>query len=77
MNCVSLETAAVLTLMSLVSRISLSMSDASALSLHGSCCRMTPSPAQLYRVQAGFPSAAPEHHTHLINTAIRQYSGQS
>lgn len=39
-----------LTLMLLVSLISLLMSDASPLSLDGSCCRMTPSPAQLYRL---------------------------
>ena len=64
------------TLMSLVSRISLSMSEASALSLDGSCCRMTPSPAQLYRLQLGFPSAAPERHTHPINTAVTQQPSQ-
>lgn len=66
-----------LTLMSLVSRISLSMSEASALSLDGSCCRMTPSPAQLYRLQLGFSCAAPERHTHPINTAATQQASGS
>lgn len=51
------------TLMLLVSLISLSMSEASPLSLDGSCWRMVPSPAQLYRLMDGFPPAAPERYT--------------
>lgn len=49
--------------MSLVSLMSLSMSDASPFSLYGSCWSMTPSPAQLYRLKEGFPPAVPERHT--------------
>lgn len=47
------------TLMQLVSLISWSMSNASPLSLAGSCCRTMPSPAQLYRLKVDLPSAAP------------------
>lgn len=58
------------TLMQLVSLMSWSMSDASPLSLAGSCCRTTPSPAQLYRLWAHFPSATPARGRSLVQQHI-------
>lgn len=58
------------TLMQLVSLISQSMSDASSLSRAGSCCRTTPSPAQLYRLWAHFLSATPAQSHALVQQHV-------
>lgn len=55
-----------LTLMLLVSRMSLSMLLASPESFQGSCWKMTPSPAQLYKLQDGLSPDPPEPRTYTI-----------
>ena len=65
-----------ITLMLLVSLMRVSMSEASEASLRGSCCRMTPSPAQLYRLWTAHSPGPPGAHTHTGRYVPVQHTHQ-